>query len=800
MPSKSAPTAEPPAEALEPPHSPLASSPAHKHPAQDHVADQADSLPAAPHLDRSAADSATEEAPKPGEPRRESGAGTDRVSSKSISADAELPALTPATTRVKRTLTLTAPSVIKNDTHAPTPAPRSRDASGKRFRSSFLNKSLRRAIEERTTNDSDDDAQDATEDDRRDRTGQTLNALRDKLESVRRASATHGTTFVKHSATDATSERDESPAESALRAPKQEDAPAQPDEHMHERDIGSEHKAEPAAQAEEPATDKAKPSPPRPAAAAPAEQMGAPLSASISAAHPPAHETTRHPLSASVSGPPRARPQPSQLPRSPISRVGHLPSRPGSALAAPTTPTHVRPASSLERAGRGVDSPSRIAQPVAMSPWRKREVGAGAQEKRVRNAEPAGARPGSPGRLRDELLSPFRGGSTRAPSPMTRRVLFGNKSPALSASTPAKTHNAPEHGTGTRARGLFGTQSPLHVSPKAQPRGTTASRPRAVSPSALKSPELPSAARLSAGLDDSDLGMLRPHPAPSEGRSGKIPQLSRSVQSQSASKMRPSVLSSSTSSLASSTPARTRVVPSLRPGSRVSSQPRPQPRPPSAASSARAEDAKRNRPSQPLSEATNQVPAQTQASSMRRVSTEDALKSKLTTQSRPPLPKGTREANGIRTSVARIPSGTRAAHGAPAHTSTLSSTNVFQQQPARGPDTTADELPDVASEYSDSDDEATTKKRKTEPSWTRGRELEEQLLQQATVDPDEIFGIQLGPVPLDAMLPPRKGDRRRLRNRTSSANWNGPDGLAQWEIERYNERMGISGSGPAQPR
>ena len=177
MPSKSAPTAEPPAEALEPPHSPLASSPAHKHPAQDHVADQADSLPAAPHLDRSAADSATEEAPKPGEPRRESGAGTDRVSSKSISADAELPALTPATTRVKRTLTLTAPSVIKNDTHAPTPAPRSRDASGKRFRSSFLNKSLRRAIEERTTNDSDDDAQDATEDDRRDRTGQTLLSL-----------------------------------------------------------------------------------------------------------------------------------------------------------------------------------------------------------------------------------------------------------------------------------------------------------------------------------------------------------------------------------------------------------------------------------------------------------------------------------------------------------------------------------------------------------------------------------------------------------------------------------------------
>ena len=102
-----------------------------------------------------------------------------------------------------------------------------------------------------------------------------------------------------------------------------------------------------------------------------------------------------------------------------------------------------------------------------------------------------------------------------------------------------------------------------------------------------------------------------------------------------------------------------------------------------------------------------------------------------------------------------------------------------------------DELPDVQSEYSDSEDEASIKKRKLEPSWTRGRELEDLLLQQSTVDPDEIFGFQLGPVPLDTMLPPRKGDRRRIRKRTSSANWNGPDGLAQWEIDRYNERMGI---------
>jgi len=146
------------------------------------------------------------------------------------------------------------------------------------------------------------------------------------------------------------------------------------------------------------------------------------------------------------------------------------------------------------------------------------------------------------------------------------------------------------------------------------------------------------------------------------------------------------------------------------------------------------------------------------------------------------------------------PPGTRvwsntASRPPPPRSSAHSSHNVFQQVPTgeedRG-DVADVDLPDVASEYSDSDDETAIRKRKLEPSWTRGRELEEILLQQSTIDPDEIFGCQhVGPVPLDTMLPARKGDRRRMRHRTSSANWNGPDGLAQWEIDRYNERMGI---------
>lgn len=176
-----------------------------------------------------------------------------------------------------------------------------------------------------------------------------------------------------------------------------------------------------------------------------------------------------------------------------------------------------------------------------------------------------------------------------------------------------------------------------------------------------------------------------------------------------------------------------------------------------------------------------------------RVATEDALRSKLTAQ-------GARSASAtvksVRVSAAPKP-GTRvaSAQAAPkkhAPSATMSQHNVFQQAPAVS-DTPApdDELPEVASEYSDSEDEASIKKRKLEPSWTRGRELEELLLQQATLDPDEIFGCQFEPVPLDSMLPPRQGDRRRQRHRTSSANWSGPDGLAQWEIDRYNERMGI---------
>ncbi|SPO26848.1 uncharacterized protein UTRI_04161_B [Ustilago trichophora] len=120
----------------------------------------------------------------------------------------------------------------------------------------------------------------------------------------------------------------------------------------------------------------------------------------------------------------------------------------------------------------------------------------------------------------------------------------------------------------------------------------------------------------------------------------------------------------------------------------------------------------------------------------------------------------------------------------------------FDEWDDHAPQQGADEpLPDIASEYSDSEDEETIQKRAAMPSWTQGDALDAALLAQCTVDADEIFGIPQGPVELEKILPGERTANRIRRPRTSSANWSGPDGLAQWEIDRYNKRMGIKGAG-----
>ncbi|CAO1631162.1 unnamed protein product [Parajaminaea phylloscopi] len=106
-------------------------------------------------------------------------------------------------------------------------------------------------------------------------------------------------------------------------------------------------------------------------------------------------------------------------------------------------------------------------------------------------------------------------------------------------------------------------------------------------------------------------------------------------------------------------------------------------------------------------------------------------------------------------------------------------------------------LPSIVSEYSDSEDEETLARRARAADWTKGDALQIALRAQSNMDADLIFGVPTGSVDLNTLMPPQDhAARARMhRPRTSSANWHGADGLAQWEIDRYNQRMHIVGPG-----
>lgn len=113
-------------------------------------------------------------------------------------------------------------------------------------------------------------------------------------------------------------------------------------------------------------------------------------------------------------------------------------------------------------------------------------------------------------------------------------------------------------------------------------------------------------------------------------------------------------------------------------------------------------------------------------------------------------------------------------------------------------------LPSIVSEYSDSEDEETQARRARAADWTKGDALQMALRAQSNMDADLIFGVPTGSVDLETLMPPQDhaARARMLRPRSSSANWHGADGLAQWEIDRYNQRMNIGGPGfrlPSRP-
>ena len=96
------------------------------------------------------------------------------------------------------------------------------------------------------------------------------------------------------------------------------------------------------------------------------------------------------------------------------------------------------------------------------------------------------------------------------------------------------------------------------------------------------------------------------------------------------------------------------------------------------------------------------------------------------------------------------------------------------------------DLPDVRSEYSDSDDED-RQRTFDPPDWAQSPELRTQLEMQASINPDDIFGA-VRPIKMEELFKTRQS---RFRARTSSANWTGADRLTAQEEREYARRMGF---------
>ncbi|KAI1797846.1 hypothetical protein LXA43DRAFT_982300 [Ganoderma leucocontextum] len=95
------------------------------------------------------------------------------------------------------------------------------------------------------------------------------------------------------------------------------------------------------------------------------------------------------------------------------------------------------------------------------------------------------------------------------------------------------------------------------------------------------------------------------------------------------------------------------------------------------------------------------------------------------------------------------------------------------------------ELPDINSEYSDSEDEDRPKR--DLPDWAKSPDIAAALQQQSTINPDDIFG-PIGPLRMEEIFRTRHS---RFRARSSSANWTGTDELTRAEEREYARRMGF---------
>lgn len=97
------------------------------------------------------------------------------------------------------------------------------------------------------------------------------------------------------------------------------------------------------------------------------------------------------------------------------------------------------------------------------------------------------------------------------------------------------------------------------------------------------------------------------------------------------------------------------------------------------------------------------------------------------------------------------------------------------------------ELPDINSEYSDSDDEDRIRTFDP-PEWAQSPYLREGIEAQSGFNPDDIFGA-IRPLRMEELF---KNRTSRFRARTSSANWAGADRLTIAEETEYARRMGFN--------
>lgn len=107
------------------------------------------------------------------------------------------------------------------------------------------------------------------------------------------------------------------------------------------------------------------------------------------------------------------------------------------------------------------------------------------------------------------------------------------------------------------------------------------------------------------------------------------------------------------------------------------------------------------------------------------------------------------------------------------------------------------QLPEIATDEEDSDGSdadgdddgnsnasGNSPSHKMVPDWVKPHNLHQLLVQQDGNDGEEVFGPAPSPH-IEEIFKDSK-NRHRFRDRTSSANWNGPDGLTQEEIDWDN--------------